>query len=283
MRKLFIILAVILVTIFAIGLAKDAIVKASVEKGVELVTGLKLSIRSIHVGVLKTVVDIKGLRLANPPGFVDRTMADIPEIYVHYDLPAVMGGKIHLPEARLILKEFVVVRNERGELNLNALRTVQAQKEGKSPSQMAAGKAPEIMIDRLSLSIGKVVYKDYSRGGSPYIREFNINLNESYTNVDDPYKLANLIVVKALMDTSIAGLANFDLRGLQSTVGDTLASAQKLVAAVGDAQKAIAVTQETASGTVKVATETAKKAQATAQQAAEAVKDIFSNPFGSNK
>lgn len=283
MKKIFIILAVTVAAVFVIAAAKDAIIKASIEKGVDIVTGLKLHIGSMRAGIFKSVIDIKRLVLANPAGFSDRTMADMPEIYVRYDLPAVLGGKIHLPEVRLALKEFVVVKNERGELNLNAIRSVQRRKEPAPGSKPDSGAAPAIMIDKLTLSIGKVVYKDYSRGGTPLVKEFNINLNETYTNVDSPYKLANLIVVKALMNTSIAGIANFDLKGLQGTVSDTLAGAQKIVSAAGDVKATIASTGETAKQAIDTAADTAKKAQKTAEQTAAAVQDILKNPFGSDK
>ncbi|MFH1790840.1 MAG: hypothetical protein ABH885_02515, partial [Candidatus Omnitrophota bacterium] len=54
-------------------------------------------------------------------------------------------------------------------------------------------------IDRLRLKIGKVSYKDYSaRQGTPRVMEYNINLDEEYTNITNPYTLVSLIVVKAL-------------------------------------------------------------------------------------
>ncbi len=280
MKKYLTILVVAMVVIFVAALAKDMVIKMSVEKGVELVTGLKLNIGGLRVGILKPIVDINNLKLLNPASFPDRTMIDMPEIYVRYDLPAIIGGKIHLPEVRLALKEFVVEKNAKGELNLDALRTVQAQKDGKKPSQEAPGKAPAIRIDSLGLSIGTVIYRDYSKGVQPDVKIFNINLNESYTNIDDPYELASLIVVKALMNTSIASLANFDLRGLQGTVGGTIASAQKIAStAMSRAGDTMAVTQETAK---QIAT-TAQKAQDMVKQTTSKVKDIFNNPFGSGK
>lgn len=275
MKKLFIIVAALVVVLLIAGVAKDLLIKVSVEKGVELVTGLKLKIGALKVGVFKPVVDIKNLRLLNPSNFPDRTMVDMPEIYVNYDLPAIMGGKIHLPEVRIALKEFVVVKNANGELNLDSLRNVQAQKKGAAPSEGAAGKAPEIQIDSLKLSIGKVIYKDYSKPGSPSVKEFNVNINESYTNVDNPYSLASLIVVKALMNTSIASLANFDLKGLQGSVGDVLGSAQKV------ATEAVTKAQATVGQASQVASETAKTAQDTAKKTVDTVKDVFKNPFGS--
>ncbi len=280
MKKYMIVLVVIVVAVFIAAIAKDTIIKISVEKGAEIVTGLKLSIGGLNVGIFKPVVDIRNLRLLNPRNFPDKTMIEMPEIYVKYDLPAILGGKIHLPEVRLALKEFVVVKNAKGELNLNALRTVQAQKAGKAPSQEAPGKVPDIKIDLLKLSIGKVIYKDYSKSSVPDVKEFNVNINESYTNVDNPYSLASLIVVKALMNTSIASLTNFDLRGLQGTVGSTLASAQKMAStAIDTAQKTTAAAQEKA----KQAVESAKKTQETVQKTADRLKDVLKNPFGSGK
>ena len=88
----------------------------------------------------------------------------MPEIYVKYDLPAIMGGTIHLPEVRIALDEFMVVKNEKGELNLNSLKVVQAQKKGSAEKEetKTGARMPKIQIDTLKLKIGKVIYKDYS-------------------------------------------------------------------------------------------------------------------------
>jgi hypothetical protein len=259
MKKNIMIAVSVIAAVFLAALVKDAVIKSAVEQGAAIVTGLKLKIGGLNVGVLRPVVDIRNIRLLNPAGFPDRTMVDMPVVYVKYDLPAIIGGTIHLPEAKLSLKEFVVVKNSKGELNLNALRTVKAHKEGRAPAQETPAKAPKIKIDKLTLNIGRAVYKDYSKGGAPLIKEFDVNINETYTDVEDPYALASLIVVKSLMNTSIASLTNFDLKGLQGTVGDTLATAQK------------------------AATEAAKKAQDTVKEAADTMKDLFKNPFASSE
>lgn len=265
MKKYLKILAIVVVVLLVVGVTKDFLIKVSIENGVNIVTGLKLKIGSIKVGIFRPVVDIKNLKLLNPTGFPDRTMIDMPEIYVNYDLPAILGGKIHLREVRINLKEFYVVKNVKGELNLNALKPVQAQKEGKSPSQISTRKAPEIRIDYLKLTIGTVTYKDYSKPGAPDIKEFNVNLNESYANINDPYELASLIVVKALMNTSISSLTNFDLNGLKGTVGDALYSARKIVSKAGDA--------------AKTASQIAKEAEDVAQKTIDTVKNVFKSPF----
>ena len=55
------------VAVLVLAFVKDLVIKVSVEKGVELVTGLKLRIGGLNVGVLKPVVGIRNLRLLNPP------------------------------------------------------------------------------------------------------------------------------------------------------------------------------------------------------------------------
>lgn len=270
-KNILIAAGIIIAVIVVLLLAKDMIIKVSVEKGVELVTGLPLSIRGFNVGVVRSVVNITDLKLLNPKHFKDRMMLDMPEIYVDYDLGAMLRGNVHLEKVRIDMKEFDVVKNEQGELNLNSLKVVQAKKEGASP-QEKGGKAPSVKIDYLRLKIGKVFYKDYSKGGEPSVKEFDINIDETYTNINDPYSLVSLIVVKALMNTSIAGLANFDINGLKGTVSDTLATAQK------NAQEAVAKVTETA----QKASDAAKEAQDAIKKTTEDLSGAFSM-FGSDK
>ena len=259
----------ILAVLVVLSFVKDLTVKVALEKGMEVVTGLKLRMSSVSVGIVKTAVGIKDLRIYNPQGYVDKLMLDMPEIYVNYDLPAILTGKIHLREVRIDMNEFVVVKNAKGELNLDSLNVVKAEKSGKKPAQEAAGKAPEISIDKLHLKIGKVTYKDYSKGGAPAVQEFNVNLDETYSNIDDPYALVSLIVVKALANTSVARMANFDVNGLSGTISNTLSTATKTAT---EAAGKLGTTAQQATQ------EVAKQAGETVKKTSEAVKNIL--PFG---
>ena len=146
MKKKWIVVVTILVTLLLLSVCKDMVIKVSVEKAVKIVTGLKLGIGSLNVGIVKSAVSIKNLRVFNPPQFKDSVMVNMPEIYVDYDLPAIFGGNVHLWDLRINLKEFVVVKNEKGELNLDSLKVVTAKKEGVKPEEKG-GKAPNIQID----------------------------------------------------------------------------------------------------------------------------------------
>lgn len=270
----------LIVIVLALGLAKDVIIKTAVEKGVEVVTGLQLHIASFHMGIIKQVVAIKDLKLFNPKDFEDKVMLNMPEIYVDYDLPAIISGKLHIPEIRVDLKEFVVEKNAKGALNLDSLNVVQAQKGGGKAQAQAQAQAqmPPMMIDMLSLKIGKVVYKDYSGGGAPSVNEFNINIDETFRNIDNPSSVVAIIIVKALMNTTIGQLANFDIGGLQGSVSGTLSTATKT------ATQAAATATKTATVATKAATQAATTATKQASQAvggaAESVEKAASSVFG---
>ena len=238
MRKLFIIVSIIFVLLVAVFFGKNLIVKTSVKAGVKAMTGLKLNIKSMNVGILNSLIGINGLQLFNPPGFVDELMVDLPEIYVDYDLGAFIKRKVHLEEVRLNLKEFSVIKNEKGELNLDSLRVVEEKKEekveGEEKKEKEKTKMPELQIDVLELKIGKVVYKDYSKGTPPKSKEFNVNIDERYENITNPRAFISLIIVKALKNTTIARLTNFDLGALQENVAGKLKETTQKVMETAD-------------------------------------------------
>ena len=173
MKKVIKIIALVLIVVVVGSFFKDVLIKSAVESGVKIVTGLKLSISSFRVGLINTMVGIKNLKLYNPAGFKDRVMLDMPEIYVDYNLGAIMKGKIHLEDLKINMNEFVVVKNEKGELNLDSLKVVQSSKKKEAPKTSGkAAKIPEIQIDSMELKIGRVIYKDYSKGGDkPVVQE----------------------------------------------------------------------------------------------------------------
>ncbi len=282
-------LIIAVVVVAAIGIGKNLVARAAITGGVKAMTGLNLSIRSMDVGVLKSAVGIKGLRLHNPSGFSDPVMVDLPEIYVHYDLGAFFGHRVHLNEVRLNLKEFVVVKDPQGRVNLDALKVVQESKGQPAAhgKQAEAGKALEIQIDALELKIGKVVFKDYSRGGNPMVQEFPIHIDERYEHITNPQAFAALVVSRALMNTTVARLTGLDLTGLQSQLGEQLGHATQAMtgavkATMAQATDAAANLGGTAKGVAKDAASAGKAAFGTAKDSvkntAESLKKAL--PFG---
>jgi len=236
MKRWMRIVVITFVVLLAVSIIKDIAFKVAIEKGVEIVTGLRLGTGGFSVGILKPVVRIKDLRLYNPKGFEDPVMVDAPEIYIDYVPLSFISGRIHLNEVRFNMAEFTVVKNRDGKLNLDSLKSASSRKQAKP------GKAPQIKIDKLTLKIGKAVYKDYSSVPTPLVKEFNISIDETFTNIEDLTTLVSLIVVRALTKTTIASMANFDVNDLSGSVSDVLANAGEAMASV---QKKAAQTEQT--------------------------------------
>ncbi|MBW2038065.1 MAG: hypothetical protein JRI46_00470 [Deltaproteobacteria bacterium] len=217
---------VIIVGVFVLLLVfKNMLIKMGVEKGAKKVTGLELAIGDMDVGLLASKVDITDMKLLNPAGFPDKVMINIAKFLVDFELASFFKGRAHFETVELNLKELIVVRNRERKLNISALKSVseKTKKEKKPVKKKKEEKTPpEVTIDKLILTIGKVTYKDYSWGKTPFTKTFNIGVHEVFRNITDPKKLVNLIIVRALQGTGIAQLANFDLGTLRADVSDTL-------------------------------------------------------------
>ncbi len=136
MKKPLTILVGVLSIFIVLSFVKDVLIKVSVEKGVYIATGLPLKMQGFRVGILRTLVSIKGLKLYNPKGYADKVMLDMPQIHIDYNLIPTFKGKLHFQDMRINLKEFYVIKNKDGEVNLNSLNVVKEEKEQKKKKMM---------------------------------------------------------------------------------------------------------------------------------------------------
>jgi len=200
----------------AVDFAQDLIYKFLVEKAVKTATGLDIEIGHFRLGVLsKQFIDIKGLRIFNPDEFEDSVLADAPAVYADYNLSSVLSDRIQIRDMRVELKEFLIARNKQGVLNLKAFKI----SESKSSRHFA--------IARLRLKISKIVFKDYSKTPT-VIREYNLNLNEEFRNLDGIHSVVRIVIVKAVTGTAIKNLIKFNLDSIQKPVASALSGGTKI-------------------------------------------------------
>lgn len=213
-RKILIIIGIVLITFFALGVIKDQVIKTVITIGATNVMGAPVSIDGLSFGILKQSVRVRGLRLYNPKGFPKEVLINIAQISIDYNLIALLNKTVYFPSVIVNLKEVVVVKNKEGELNFEALKFT---RELKKLSHGAEGKEDEkkkirkivkkpFFIDRLTLSIGRVIYKDYSQKDEPFISVFKIGIQEkTFKNINSAQQLATLIMFEALKSTRIKG------------------------------------------------------------------------------
>ncbi len=221
------ILAGFIILAALILVTKNLVIALAAKGAIRSMTGLSLSVGRLDIGVLRPAIEIRELKLRNPDGFSEPTMLDLKQLSVTYDLPALFKGKVHLPSLTIDLKEFNVVKNKQGVVNIDSLRALQQQAPAQQPA--AGQKAPSakqdsyvIQIDRMDLSIGMVRYMDYTAKASPSIKEFPVNLKASYENITNPQMLISTVVAQALMHTGIAGLSGIKLDNIKEQAVRTL-------------------------------------------------------------
>jgi uncharacterized protein involved in outer membrane biogenesis len=250
--KKFLIIIIVLIVIFGLTLAglymfRDNLLKVAIEKGIEHTTGLDITIGNIKTDIRKTNITINNLLMNNPKDFKDRVMVDMPHIYADYNLSALMQGDIHLYSMIIDIKECSVVKNKDGKLNLDYLKPIQDMADQAKAIRKPQADAPDFRIDNLELKIGRVYYKDYSSGPIPHTLQFDLNMDEKFSDITDADTIVNLIVFKAIMNTTIGSLIRLDINSLRNNIGNTLSTAQNVA---GRAVQSTAKTATDAAGKV---------------------------------
>jgi hypothetical protein len=186
------ILVVVLVIILLLSL--NSIVRVIMEHNIRAQTGMDAEIGRVELGLTKPTLEIRDLKIYNPPSFGGTLFLDIAEIHAEYDRVALAEKKIHLTLLRFNLAELDVVKSQNGYLNLDTMA-----KAPKTKSHPAA--APNFkkqtgydfkQIDMLNVSFNKVKY---------------IDLKSPANNREQTIGLQNCVVPNVKSANDLAGLA----------------------------------------------------------------------------
>lgn len=224
-KKIPVILIIVALALAILGISKDYLIKSSVALAASKIMGVRVGIDAFSLGIAKPVIRVRGFRLYNPQGFPEEPMVDISKVSVEYDFGALMKKQLHFNRVEFDLNEMTVVKNKDGRLNVDELKVAKKEEE---PAQPMA-----LRIDYLSLSIGRVIYKDFSKGEKPSIEIFEANIkNKAFKNISSAQQLASLVLLEALKPTAIKGAKIYALSSLAgvsvfSPVGAALVLAGK--------------------------------------------------------
>ena len=206
---------VVVVLVVAIVVARSALIKGAAQRTIAKMTGFDLAVGGIHVGIVSPVFEIKDLKLSNPPDFPDAEAFELKRVFVKYDLMSFMGDNPHLYEIDLNISKAVVVKKADGETNLERLEMAGKGAEGE-PGGKGEGKkgekkpeakpgseekkpAPQVRIDLLTLKLGTVEVRDYSRGGEkPEVFTYELNVDRRFENVTDLNVVSTVIAAEIL-------------------------------------------------------------------------------------
>jgi hypothetical protein len=224
-NRKFIALIIIIIFVFAFFLAKDLILKTIFEKTVTALSGLQITASCIDVAIFKPSIRVKGMVILNPAASFpnDKIMAQINELYVHYDISSYFRKEIRIKDMIFDVGLVNVVRNKNRENNLNSLKVVKALETVNKNEKVKNG-LPGIMIEKLHLKGGMVKYKDYTKAPYPAIKEFEVDVDEHYENITNPYQLVSLLVSRSLVKTGPSNMIGFDLAPIQQQVNEAVSA-----------------------------------------------------------
>ncbi|MFC1675224.1 hypothetical protein ACFL1K_05020 [Candidatus Omnitrophota bacterium] len=194
MKRFLIVLGIVLISLLCITIFKNLIIKSVVTKASSDITGAPVHMDGFSLNIFSSTIHISGFKMYNPSGFPQGLLVSCPKIKVIYDRATLFKQKRHLLLVEIELKEMGLTRNKDGILNVDSLKIA---KESKSspPTPM--------QIDLLTLSIGKIVYKDYTAGTEPSVHVYDVNRQKSYKGVPTAQQLALLVLAEPMKAAAI--------------------------------------------------------------------------------
>lgn len=186
-----------LVGVVVLGLAallvlRDGILSRQMIRLAREKAGMDIRIESLRTGLLKPSIDLQGLSLMAPPEFPATESLRVERIRLVSDWKSLLAREVGAEEVVLEIPRLVIVRNAKGETNLQRLgREIEERRsDGPAGEKPAAKKAPDrpkrtYRIARLTVKIGEVQYVDYSKGAEPVTRRYPLNVDKTFTDVTD--------------------------------------------------------------------------------------------------
>jgi hypothetical protein len=165
-----------LLALIGIALCRHIIAQKVVEAIFAQTTGFPIEIGSVHVSMWDSRFAANDIDLFNPPAFGERLFADIPHLYVEYQLGSLLRGPPRLARADLYIRQLVVVTDSEGYSNIQQLR----------------GEPSPFQIDTLNLRIGSITTKDH-RPSQRKERTRELNIGVTVRNVTEKTDINRLI------------------------------------------------------------------------------------------
>lgn len=184
---LFFLLVVAAVAVLAWILVVPRVITGSVAK----LTGCDTVITQLHANPFTGRFDATGVRLANPEGWGEDALIEIPSLAGRVALGSLADTTVVLEEARVDIARLVIVVDADGKTNFEAIgpRTVSTVPAGERYPRYAAAGLPAIgegpsavMIRRLDLSVQRIDLIDMGVQPARILTD-ELNYRHTYENV----------------------------------------------------------------------------------------------------
>jgi len=231
LKKLLIRVVLVVVALLVIlFLARNFIARKAVEVGVTKVTGFPLEIGSVNVDLFGGKLEVKNLKLTNPPEFHGGVFVDMPNLKVNYRTLSMLSSTPHINEIVVNVEQLLLVKDEKGESNANALQAkvsppAKATPEGtEKPTEE---KKAKYQVDVVRAHVGTIIKRKYVNG-LPSDVKITLDRDIEIKNVTESSSITAL-VMKAILGPvgEVAGDLVKGVGGAVKGAGDAVQKAGK--------------------------------------------------------
>ncbi len=199
---------------FALNYGSDTYSRIAIEKTLTSIVGLRTIIDESDIGFTNSDIEIRNLFIFNPNKFNQRRMVDISKIYIDFDFPALLEKEVHLKKLVIHLKEFTVVRLPNKETNLDYIRVIQELQKNPALVETIKEKGIDFHFDHMELRIETVIFFDISKKGKVKKKEYKLNLNQQFKDVDSIESVQRIILTEAITKTALDKALNLNLKSV---------------------------------------------------------------------
>jgi hypothetical protein len=207
MKKFIIWFGIVAISLVCITIFKNLIIKSVLTSVVSRITGAPVHMDRFQLNILSSTIHISGFKMYNPSGFPEGMLVSCPKIKVIYDRATLFKQKRHFLLVEIELKEMGLTKNKVGKLSVDSLKIAQ-QSKSSPPIPM--------QIDLFTLSIGKIIYKDYTIGVEPSVLVYDVNKRINYKGIPVAQQLALLVLAEPM---KAAAIKNAEIYGIAVPTG----------------------------------------------------------------
>ncbi len=213
----FLALLVLLVATFFV--VKHLRIKEIVETEIEHNLGINVSIKRIEYSPLLAHVEVRGITVHNPSGFVDSELAYIESLHLVFDpIEIITRKKPNIYLFALDLKRLNIIKNKDGKVNIKEIIPVKEGDTGKD-------RETPFYFDVLVLIVGEVRYIEYT-AKTKKVNRYPINIKyATFVGLQNENEVVKMVIYKALQNTDIGKLINLTIVPVVSRIGDTIDAA----------------------------------------------------------
>jgi len=151
---LIVVVVILLIIIGVFFLIGNSLIKIGIEKGGSMAIGVPVKVGGVHLSVLRGVVTIDGLQVANPPGYKNEYLLELNKGKVAVGLGSLLSDTIHIKEINLDGTKLAI---EQKGLSSNIKELLNAMPKGKpeepkKPGEEQKGPGKKLVVDKLDIT-----------------------------------------------------------------------------------------------------------------------------------